>query len=389
MATIPKAPTTDFTSTTLNGSINASTTSVTVNDASTIQTPTYAVIDRQDASGNNTPNSREVVYVSSKASNILTVTRGANNSTARSHNDSAKFEPVLSVGQWADLYTVITQEHNTDGTHGAITSTSATLTTPKIVTSINDSSGNEIIKTPATGSAVNEITVTNAATGNGPTISATGGDTDIPLFIKGKGTSGVQINDGNDNEALKFITTPSAVNELSITNAATGNAPSISATGGDTNISINLVPKGTGVVQSGGNTVPSVATAWTAFTPTITGSGGSVGAYAQDLVLARYTTIGKLVYFTIHVRITNKGSWSGNVQLAYPVTASTNLSDKAQIPVFLTAQSSNPVTATRGMGVSSSTTLINFKDSINTSVVQWAAVAVNDTIYGQGFYEID
>lgn len=61
------------------------------------------------------------------------------------------------------------------------------LTTPKITTSINDANGNEVIKTPATASAVNEITVTNAATGTAPSISATGGDSAIDLNLRGKG----------------------------------------------------------------------------------------------------------------------------------------------------------------------------------------------------------
>jgi hypothetical protein len=42
---------------------------------------------------------------------------------------------------------------------------------------------------------------------------------------------------------------------LDITNAATGNNPSISATGDDSNISINLVPKGTGTIQANGASV--------------------------------------------------------------------------------------------------------------------------------------
>ena len=61
------------------------------------------------------------------------------------------------------------------------------------------------------------------------------------------------INDENGNEQIIFQTTASAVNQFDITNAATGNAPSISATGGDSNISINLVPKGTGEVQANGS----------------------------------------------------------------------------------------------------------------------------------------
>jgi hypothetical protein len=66
------------------------------------------------------------------------------------------------------------------------------------------------------------------------------------------------INDVNGNELLRVSATASAVNEITLANAAAGGAPSLSATGGDTNISLNLVGKGTGVVQAGG--VPVVTT---------------------------------------------------------------------------------------------------------------------------------
>jgi len=62
------------------------------------------------------------------------------------------------------------------------------------------------------------------------------------------------IADANGNEEVIFVTTASAVNELTVTNAATTGAPSVAATGGDTNISLNLVAKGTGTVQA--NAVP-------------------------------------------------------------------------------------------------------------------------------------
>jgi hypothetical protein len=60
------------------------------------------------------------------------------------------------------------------------------------------------------------------------------------------------IRDENGNEQLQFQTTASAVNHFDITNAATGNNPSITAVGDDSNISINLIPKGTGEVQANG-----------------------------------------------------------------------------------------------------------------------------------------
>jgi len=54
------------------------------------------------------------------------------------------------------------------------------------------------------------------------------------------------IGDENGNEQIIFQTTSSAVNQFDVTNAATGNAPKLSATGGDTNIDLELESKGTG-----------------------------------------------------------------------------------------------------------------------------------------------
>lgn len=77
------------------------------------------------------------------------------------------------------------------------------------------------------------------------------------------------LTDANGNEWIKQTATASAVNELTIANAATGNSPIISATGGDSNIGITLTPKGTGNISMTsradgwvtGLTAPSTVTA--------------------------------------------------------------------------------------------------------------------------------
>ena len=72
---------------------------------------------------------------------------------------------------------------------------------------------------------------------------------------------GTSILDTNGNELFTLTATSSAVNELTFANAATGNAPSFTASGGDSNININLVPKGTGVVQQNGATLATMGKA--------------------------------------------------------------------------------------------------------------------------------
>jgi hypothetical protein len=189
---------------------------------------------------------------------------------------------------------------------------------------IADENGNEQIIFQTTSSAVNQFDITNAATGSAPLLSATGGDTNIDLNVTAKGTGhvtvlggsssgAIQFNcesnshgqqikaqphsagvtnlmllpagadstlvslvsadtltnktltapkiadggfiaDANGNELVVFQTTGSAVNELEITNNASGSNPIIAATGGDTNIGIALTPKGTGeIVIAAGN----------------------------------------------------------------------------------------------------------------------------------------
>ena len=57
------------------------------------------------------------------------------------------------------------------------------------------------------------------------------------------------ILDENSNEQLIFQTTASAVNYLEVTNSATSNNQSISATGSDTNVGIEFSTKGTGAIK--------------------------------------------------------------------------------------------------------------------------------------------
>lgn len=64
------------------------------------------------------------------------------------------------------------------------------------------------------------------------------------------------IRDENANEQLIFETTGSAVNHIDITNAATGAGAQIGAVGDDSNLNLKLRPKGTGVIEAMGATNP-------------------------------------------------------------------------------------------------------------------------------------
>ncbi len=64
------------------------------------------------------------------------------------------------------------------------------------------------------------------------------------------------IRDENANEQLIFETTGSAVNHIDITNAATGAGAQIGAVGDDSNLNLRLRPKGTGIIEAMGATNP-------------------------------------------------------------------------------------------------------------------------------------
>ena len=77
---------------------------------------------------------------------------------------------------------------------GTQTLTNKTLTAPKIGTSILDTNGNELFLLTATASAINELTYANAAAGNSPTFTATGGDTNIGITLTPKGSGAVKLD---------------------------------------------------------------------------------------------------------------------------------------------------------------------------------------------------
>jgi hypothetical protein len=79
------------------------------------------------------------------------------------------------------------------GTGATVRGTSPALTTPAITTGINDAANNEILKFTATGSAVNEVTLANAGTGSNPALSATGTDTNVGIDVTPKGTGEAHV----------------------------------------------------------------------------------------------------------------------------------------------------------------------------------------------------
>ena len=153
---------------------------------------------------------------------------------------------------------------------GTQTLTNKTLTSPKIGTSILDTNGNELALLTATSSAVNEFTIANGATGQAPTLSSTGGDSNIDINIIPKGTGDVvlagdtvQVGDSGAAATLTSngagaltVTTGGAADLVLSTNSGTDSG-TITITDG-ANGNINLAPNGSGQVQAGGAQLSTV-----------------------------------------------------------------------------------------------------------------------------------
>ena len=97
------------------------------------------------------------------------------------------------------------------------TLTNKTLTAPKIVDGgfIADANGNEGIVLQTASSAVNAVEITNAATGGSVVVGAMGDDSNIDIDITPKGTGEINIAAGNLNYAGTAITSTGAeINKL-------------------------------------------------------------------------------------------------------------------------------------------------------------------------------
>ena len=111
---------------------------------------------------------------------------------------TAEFNSALSDGSFATLA-------------GTETLSNKTLTAPKFADAgyLADANGNELILLRTTASAVNELQVSNAATGDGVEIATTGSDTNIDLVLNPKGSGSVDVN----NSRITNVTDPTSAQD--------------------------------------------------------------------------------------------------------------------------------------------------------------------------------
>ena len=99
-------------------------------------------------------------------------------------------------------------------------------------------------------SAVNALAASGAAAGTAPSLAASGSDTNIGLVLQTKGTGAHSFATGGGTQ-LQVLNVAGAVNALAASGSATGAAPSLAASGADSNIDFTLQTKGTGTLSLG------------------------------------------------------------------------------------------------------------------------------------------
>lgn len=225
---------------------------------------------------------------------------------------------------------------------GTETFTNKTLTTPRIGTSILDTNGNELFLLTATGSAVNEFTITNAATGNSPILETTGTDANVGMIVRTKNTGNISLRTSTTEQLTLDGSSAALYLGNGITNATPPSSFPIGATGGSgSNIAGTTLVlaggKGTGNAEPGAvgvryplrlgsgttlqslsaSTYPVVTALYTlltantisntvAETSLFTGESSSVGSTRS--VEAGITKLGTVYRVRLHGNITNTGT---------------------------------------------------------------------------------
>jgi hypothetical protein len=168
----------------------------------------------------------------------------------------ATIDHTANTVNWLDSTVSITGlSTSATGTVLALTDTSISSTQDirlPTAKSIADDSGNEYLKFVKTASAVNEISITNSATGNSPDLSVTGSDTNIGLSITTKGTGLIKFNDSayfpeatlTDGATITWDASVAQVAKVTLGGARTISAPTNGATGQF--ISLLVIQDGTG-----------------------------------------------------------------------------------------------------------------------------------------------
>ena len=241
----------------------------------------------------------------------------------------ATYPSLIELSYWKWVTSAIQTQLNTKITASSTdTLTNKTLTAPKFADLwfIADANGNEMLVFDTTASAVNHWSMTNASW-TSVILEADGDTANINAVFRGQGNGRVTIGtatstalvlaanqpieDNANRELVKFTQAATAVNEITIGNAATGTWPTISSTWDDTNIDLNLTAKWTGVLKSWWVVVPTVSSTNTLTNKRITPRVTSETSSATPTINTDNSDIHRITALAVNITsMTTNLSWT-------------------------------------------------------------------------------
>jgi lysophospholipase L1-like esterase len=127
---------------------------------------------------------------------------------------------------------------------------------------------------------------------------------------------------------------------------------------------------------------------WFNFAAVIDGPGGSAGTYAISSTYSAFTMKGKTVRYISTLSISNKGSYSGNLQHHLPVTPNTTSDNRTQhLQMGMVGDTGTLTILGWGYQILSSAKM-TFVKSFNSTLVQWSDLGTSDIISVDVTYEI-
>jgi hypothetical protein len=264
----------------------------------------------------------------------------------------------------------------------------------KIVGDVIDTNGNELLKVTATTSAVNEVTLANAATGVAPTLTASGDDTNIGFKLVAKGTGEITAKvNGSDvfNASSNFGFKNRLINSAMVIDQRNAGA-SVSAVDGAFQLDRWKTTSYDGSAQTGKFTVqqtPSatetgyatrVAAGFTNYLAATSSATTSLGSSAQYVIaqnieglnipdLAWGTASAKTITLSFYAYSSLTGTFGGSVSnsaanRSYPFTYSIPVANTwTQISVTIAGDTSGTWLTTNGIGLR-----LNFSMGSGTTV---------------------
>lgn len=216
-----------------------------------------------------------------------------------------------------------------------LTPTQATLALP-IIDSIENLSGVKTVEIINIGSGNSFITMT---AGSGQAVLGAGGSpTNVPLLLLSQGNSSTQIGNSARGTGLVVAVAASTVNQITTTSSATGVPVKVSATGGDADITIQLIPQGAGSVQavlaSGIIATPTISTndfftlndtAATLTNKSISGSSNTLTNIGTSSITNAAITLAKIQNAAANNKLLGSGA-SGSGAAYSEITLGTGLS---------------------------------------------------------------